>query len=163
MPNGASLISHLLYADYAIIIGEWSDANILNVVRILRVFYMCSGLKINLSKSNLYGIGMDMDEVNNTTMVVGCNAESTPFKYLGLMVGANMNRVNNWKSVYDICEARLSRWKPSLLFIGGRIMVIKSILESFPNYYFCLYKAPVKVIRDLESMIKRFLWGGSGD
>ncbi|XP_021974560.1 uncharacterized mitochondrial protein AtMg01250-like [Helianthus annuus] len=91
MPNGGLLISHLLYADDAIILGERSDANILNVVRILRVFYMCSGLKINLCKSKLYGLGMDMDEVKNKAMVVGCKAESTPFKYLGLMVGANMN------------------------------------------------------------------------
>ncbi|KAJ0476786.1 putative reverse transcriptase zinc-binding domain-containing protein [Helianthus annuus] len=74
-----------------------------------------------------------------------------------------MNRVNNWKPVYDIFESRLALWKSSLLSIGGRITLIRSVLVSLPNYFFSLYKAPVKVINDLERMIRKFLWGGSGD
>ncbi|XP_022004276.1 uncharacterized protein LOC110901804 [Helianthus annuus] len=138
IPNGGPMISHLLYADDAIILG----------------------LKINLSKSNLYGIRVDLAEVKDKARAVGCNAENLPFKYLGLMVGANMNHINNWKPVYDIFEARLSFWKANLLSIGGRITLVKSILECLPNYYFSLYKAPTKVLKDLEALIKRFLWGG---
>ncbi|KAJ0488248.1 putative reverse transcriptase zinc-binding domain-containing protein [Helianthus annuus] len=91
---------------------------------------------------------------------VGCLASSFPFKYLGLMVGANMNRINNWKSVYDVFDARLAKWKARLLSIGGRITLIKAVLESIPNYYFSLYKVPVQVVKDLEAKIRNFLWGG---
>ncbi|XP_021986636.1 uncharacterized mitochondrial protein AtMg01250-like [Helianthus annuus] len=57
LPNYGPLLSHVLYADDAIILGEWSKGNVKNVVRILRSFYVCSGLRINLGKSNLYGLG----------------------------------------------------------------------------------------------------------
>ena len=49
------------------------------------------------------------------------------------------------------------------LSIGGRVVLIKSVLESLPSYYFSLYKAPVTVVNKLESIIRRFLWGGNDE
>ncbi|KAM0036329.1 putative RNA-directed DNA polymerase [Helianthus debilis subsp. tardiflorus] len=137
--NGPS--SHLFYADDAIVIGEWTPENITNVVRILRIFHLCSGLKINMDKSNLFGMGVNSEDIGGMASSIGCNPGVFPFSYLGIKVGANMNRVSNWKPVYNIFEARLSKWKASLLSIGGRVVLIKSVLESLPNYYFSLFKA----------------------
>ncbi|XP_022030721.1 uncharacterized protein LOC110931643 [Helianthus annuus] len=160
-PNNGPVISHLLYADNAIVMGEWSKSEVVNIVRILRCFYICSGLKINIDKSNLYGIGVGMEEIGDMANEAGCKPDSPPFKYLGLKVRANMNRIINWQPVYETFRARLDKWKSHLLSIGGRVIIIKSVMESIPNYYFLLYKAPKKVILDLEAMIKKFLWGGS--
>ncbi|KAJ0558319.1 hypothetical protein HanIR_Chr07g0334971 [Helianthus annuus] len=140
--------------------GEWSRAELFNIVRILRVFYLCSDLKINLEKSNLYGIGVGLEETGELANVVGCKPDCLPFKYLGLKVGANMNRISNWQPVLEIFRARLSKWKSHLLSIGGRVVLVKSVLESLPRYYFSLYKAPKKIISDLETMIKRFFGEG---
>ncbi|KAJ0589790.1 putative RNA-directed DNA polymerase [Helianthus annuus] len=163
LPNGGPVVSHLFYADDAVILGEWSRDNIINVVRILRCFHLCSGLKINLAKSNLYGAGPSLNEVAELADIIGCNADAFPFKFLGLKVGANMNRYENWRPVFDAMEKRLTLWKASLLSIGGRVTLIRSVLESLPNYYFSLYRAPVKVVKDLEALIRKFLWGGSSD
>jgi hypothetical protein len=57
-PNGGPVISHLLYVDDALIVGEWSLQNIKNMARILRCFFLISRLKINYSKSNLFGLGV---------------------------------------------------------------------------------------------------------
>ncbi|KAJ0554035.1 putative RNA-directed DNA polymerase [Helianthus annuus] len=161
LPNDGPLVSHLFYADDAIIIGEWSRENIINVVRILKCFHACSGLQISFSKSNLFGLGVSHGEVEDLAVLVGCKADKFPFKYLGLTVGANMNRIKNWRPVFDIFERRLSLWKASFLSIGGRLTLIRSVLESLPTYFLSLYKAPVKVIADLEGIIRRFLWAGS--
>ncbi|XP_021991435.1 uncharacterized protein LOC110888201 [Helianthus annuus] len=83
LPNSGPVVSHLLSTDDAIILGEWSKDNILNAVRILRCFYACSGLQINFTKSNLFGIGLQLGEVEDMAVLVGCKAESLPFKYLG--------------------------------------------------------------------------------
>ena len=74
-----------------------------------------------------------------------------------------MNRISNWDPVKDVFRSRLSSWKAKVLSIGGRMTLIKSVLESLPTYYFSLYKAPVKIISELEAMIKKFLWGGNID
>ncbi|XP_022004235.1 uncharacterized protein LOC110901755 [Helianthus annuus] len=156
-------ISHLPYADDSIVMGEWDKQEVVNIVRVLRVFFICSGLKTNIDKSNLYGIGVGTENIIDMANVVGCRPDYFPFKYLGLTVRANMNRIVNWSPVYDIFRNWLARWKSQLLSIGGRVVIIKSVLESLSCYYFSLYKAPKKVISDLESMIKKFLWGGSSE
>ncbi|XP_022023545.1 uncharacterized mitochondrial protein AtMg01250-like [Helianthus annuus] len=108
LPNNGLRISHLFYADDALIIGKWSRTNIMNVVRILRCFFVCSRLKINIGKSNLYGARVTSLEVVEVAEAVGCLADSLPFKYLGLTVGANMNRICNWRPVYDLFKKRFS-------------------------------------------------------
>ncbi|KAJ0878597.1 putative RNA-directed DNA polymerase [Helianthus annuus] len=163
LPDNNTNVSHLLFADDAMIMGIWDRENISNVIRILRCFHVCSGLKINLNKSSIFGIGVSTEDIIETASWIGCRVDSIPFKYLGLTVGANMNRINNWRPVYDIFEKRLSLWKAALLSIGGRVTLIRSVLESLPTYFMSLYKAPKKVIKDLESIIKKFLWGGSSN
>ncbi|KAJ0561825.1 putative RNA-directed DNA polymerase [Helianthus annuus] len=153
------VLSHFMYADDVIFIGEWSSRNALNLNRILRCFYLVSGLRVNLSKSSIYGVGVDEGEVHAMASILRCKIGSFPFKHLGLQVGANMNLVKNWKPVVDIFKKRLSVWKASTLSYGGRITLIKSVLSALPTYYFSLYKAPMKVIKQLERLRKDFLWG----
>ncbi|MFS7950995.1 putative RNA-directed DNA polymerase [Helianthus anomalus] len=161
LPEGGPLLSHLFFADDALVIGEWHEENVINMVRLLRCFHVCSGLKINLEKSGLFGVGVEASEVGQMAGVVGCRAESFPFKYLGLKVGANMNRVSNWRPIFDIFESRLALWKSTLLSFGGRITLIRSVLESLPSFYFSLYRAPKQVVADLEKLMRGF-WGGGG-
>ncbi|KAJ0567310.1 putative RNA-directed DNA polymerase [Helianthus annuus] len=162
LPNDGPTLNHLLYADDCIIIGEWAERNIKNVALLLRCFYLCSGLKINLKKSSLFGIGVDSQEVDEMATVLNCNKGVVPFVHVGVLVGARMTRTVNWKSVFEIFDSRLALWKASMLSLGGRVTLIKSVLESIPNYYFSLFKAPMEVINGLEIIIKRFLWGGNG-
>ncbi|KAJ0788573.1 putative RNA-directed DNA polymerase [Helianthus annuus] len=159
-PNGGPVMSHFLYADDALILGEWSVENIKTIARILRIFHICSGLKINFHKSNIFGLGVTEEELESMASILGCKTGSFPFKYLGISVGANMNRIYNWNPVVDIFQKRLSSWKAQSFSIGGRITLIKAVLESLPIYYFSLFKAPVKVVNKLESLMRRFLWAG---
>ncbi|KAI3775666.1 hypothetical protein L1987_45415 [Smallanthus sonchifolius] len=161
LPNGGLIVSHLLYADDAMVMGEWSQYNFKALKRILRIFHLCSGLRINLHKSSLFGLGKNMEDVVIQASDMGCRSGETPFKYLGILVGANMSRISSWEPVVEVFKKRLSRWKANILSMGGRVILIKSVLESLPTYYFSLYKAPAGVISKLEVIIKRFLWGGN--
>nr|GEW80478.1 RNA-directed DNA polymerase, eukaryota, reverse transcriptase zinc-binding domain protein [Tanacetum cinerariifolium] len=58
---------------------------------ILFVFYLASGLKINIHKSNVYGVGVSENEVHSKANNIGCSSGSFPFIYLGLPIGANIN------------------------------------------------------------------------
>ncbi|KAJ0641962.1 putative RNA-directed DNA polymerase [Helianthus annuus] len=157
-PDGTS-VSHFLYADDVIFVGEWSLNNLVNLKRLLRCFHISSGLKVNLKKSSLYGVGIEDTHVQLMANMLGCERGSFPFKYLGLQVGANMNLIKNWDPVVETFQKRLSLWKAKTISFGGRITLVSSVLNALPTYYFSLYKAPLGVIKKLEKLRREFLWG----
>ncbi|KAI3727188.1 hypothetical protein L1987_66999 [Smallanthus sonchifolius] len=162
MPKNGPIISHLLFADDVIIMGEWSKANFKNLLRLMRCFYLASGLVINLSKCSLLGINVSENSVAEMAEIARCQVGQLPFSYLGLKVGANMNHSKNWRPIIEAFKARLSIWKAKNLSIGGRVVLLRFVLDSLPVYYFSLFKAPDKVINKLEKIRRNFLWGGDG-
>ncbi|GJX15682.1 RNA-directed DNA polymerase, eukaryota, reverse transcriptase zinc-binding domain protein [Tanacetum coccineum] len=128
-------ISHLFYADDVVIVSEWNKQDMENIIRVMQVFNLASGLKINISKSNVYGIGVSSEEIEDMARVTGCASGSLPFIYLGLPIGSNMNLIANWQFMIDRFRRRMSTWKANML-IG--------------------YKKS-------RSLRASFFWGGSGE
>ncbi|XP_071704231.1 uncharacterized protein [Rutidosis leptorrhynchoides] len=156
-------VSHLQYADDTLFIGEWSRANICNLMKLLECFEKVSGLKVNYHKSSIFGLGVLRDEVVRMENRVSCNVGEFPFKYLKIPIGCNMNRVENWLPVVEKFNAKLSEWKARSISFGGRLTLVKSDLHSLPLYYFSLFCAPGSVIDHLEGIRRKFFWRGSGE
>ncbi|GJY56796.1 putative RNA-directed DNA polymerase [Tanacetum coccineum] len=156
-------VSQLQFADDALIMGEWSWLNAMNLSRILTCFNLASGLKINFHKSKLYGVGVTTLEVNSLASMIGCLPSNFPCTYLGLPIGGNMSRCANWGILVDKFNKRLSNWKAMSLSFGGRFTLIKSVLGSLGVYYFSTFKAPNKIINKLEGIRRKKIWGGTTD
>ena len=156
-------MSHLFYADDAVFIGEWSTANISGITQILRCFSMLSGLTINIKKSHLLGIGVPLEMVTTAAQNLGCSNMTTPFKYLGIMVGGNSLKVQAWEDMIGKLKARLSNWKLKTLSVGGRLTLLKSVLGSTPIYNVSIYKVPKSVLHTLESIRRNFFFGTQCD
>ncbi|GJX89986.1 RNA-directed DNA polymerase, eukaryota [Tanacetum coccineum] len=152
-------ISHLLFADDVLFLGEWSRSNIIGLVSLLQCFHDVSGLKINLHKSNLYGIGVNTHEVSNLASFTGCTPQRLPFTYLAIPIGSNMSRIKEWNPIIDKFKKRLSKWKANILFIGGRSTLITSVLGSLGVYCLSLFPMPKLINKRLESLRANFFWG----
>ncbi|GJS55576.1 RNA-directed DNA polymerase, eukaryota, reverse transcriptase zinc-binding domain protein [Tanacetum coccineum] len=72
-------ISHLQFVDDALIMGECSLTNTMNLSRILTCFHLASGLKVNFNKSKLFGVGVTPLEVKPSQF---------PCIYLGIPIGS---------------------------------------------------------------------------
>nr|GEU89402.1 arginine repressor C-terminal-like domain-containing protein [Tanacetum cinerariifolium] len=131
----------LQYADDALFFGEWSLVNIKCLIQVLKCFGEASGLKVNLSKSSIYGVGVQYSEVESISAAFNCKCDSLPFVYLGLPVGKRMNRINSWMEVIDRFQKRLTTWKARSLFIGGRLTHTTAILGNLPTYYISIFCA----------------------
>ncbi|GJV84388.1 RNA-directed DNA polymerase, eukaryota [Tanacetum coccineum] len=108
--NSTINISHLFFANDVIITIDWNARDVENIILILHVFYLSSRLKINIHKSNIYGIGVNEEEVSNMASNAGCIACNIPFNYLGLPIGSNMNYIASWKIGHwlkEVCWLRL--------------------------------------------------------
>ncbi|GJZ10117.1 RNA-directed DNA polymerase, eukaryota [Tanacetum coccineum] len=134
--NDSLTLSHLFYADDAIFVGEWDGSNIKTLVHVLKCFFLASGLKINLQKSKLMGIGINKIVVDKAARLVGCSTFSTPFNYLGV--------------------------KLNTLSIGGRLTLIKYVLTSIPLYQMSIFKVSIGVLNKLESIRRNFFNGVDG-
>nr|GEZ85307.1 RNA-directed DNA polymerase, eukaryota, reverse transcriptase zinc-binding domain protein [Tanacetum cinerariifolium] len=62
----------------------------------LIVFHLALGLKINIHKSNIYGIGVSDVDVSFMASNSGCASRTFPFTYLGLLIGYNMILTSSW-------------------------------------------------------------------
>lgn len=73
---GGINMSHLFYADDAVLFTPWDQTNAQHIIHILRCFFMASGLKINLLKSKVYGVGFNVDQVSAMAHCMGCVSDS---------------------------------------------------------------------------------------
>nr|GEV45743.1 RNA-directed DNA polymerase, eukaryota [Tanacetum cinerariifolium] len=158
--QGSVILSHLFYADDVVFIGEWSDSNLDNLLRILNCFYLDSGLRINVSKSQVLGIGVPSNIVQQGASRIGCDIMKTPFKYLGVMVGDNMSRLSAWSNSIQKIRSKLSKWKVKTLSIGGRLTLLKLVLGATPVYNMSIFKAPLSVLHEMEILRNNFFIGG---
>ncbi|XP_071700261.1 uncharacterized protein [Rutidosis leptorrhynchoides] len=156
-------ISHLFYADDAIIISKWNRDELSCIIRVLDRFHEWSGLSVNISKSSLFGVCVSTSEVDDFTSFTGCSKGVVPFTYLGLPTGVSMNRLAHWNTLLDKFKKQLSGWKANLLSIGGRLTLIRSVLNSLGIYYFSLFKCPDSIVNDIESLRSNFFWGSCSD
>lgn len=152
IPNDGPSVSHLFYAGDMRFVGDWTSSKFANFAYIVKCFHAASGLKVNFRKSNVFGIGISSNEVSSCARIVGCEATSFPFKYLGILVGANMNLKRNWLLIIEKVQSKLSAWKAKHLSLGGRLTLVKSFLVSLPLFSFrCSW-----LLSPLLSILKRF-------
>jgi hypothetical protein len=144
--NSAIRISHLQFANDTLIVGEKSWANIRVLKANLMLFELISGLKVNFHKSMLVGVNIAQAWLRDATSVLNCKLGCIPFVYLGLLIGGNVKRISFWSALVDKICGKLSLWKSRHLSMGGRLVLLKSILSSILVYILSFFRAPTGII-----------------
>ena len=54
---------------------------------------------------------------------------------------------------------KLFGWKEKILSISGREVLIKVVAQAIPMYTMSCFQLPKGLCDEIESMMKRFLWG----
>ena len=152
-------VSHLLYADDILLFCKDNPNQLACLRWILMWFEALSGLKINLSKSEIFPIG-GRENIEVLTAELGCKAGSLPTTYLGLPLGAPHKSVRIWDTIEERFRRRLATWKRQYISKGGRVTLIRSTLSNLPIYFMSLFRIPSLVCKRLEKIQRDFLWGG---
>ncbi|GJT80000.1 RNA-directed DNA polymerase, eukaryota [Tanacetum coccineum] len=103
-------------------------------------------------------IGFSQEKIRAAAIIIGCSTFPIPSLSL-CQDGMSSSKRKSWDEVIGKISARLSKWKIKTLSIGGRLTLIKSVLTSLPLYHMSIYKAPMGVLRDMESFRRRFFNG----
>ncbi|GKA86093.1 hypothetical protein Tco_0807804, partial [Tanacetum coccineum] len=155
-------IAHLQYANDVIFFGDWSKHNAKNLICVLKVFENVPGLKVNLSKSKLYGLGVSSGVVEEFARVIKCSKGELTLTYLGLPIRVSMRRELAWRLVIENFKKLLTYLKAKTMSFGGRLTLVKYVLESLLLYYFSIFHVSACVLNRLERLRRDFFWGGIG-
>lgn len=131
---------------------------IVALTRILTCFEMTFGLKINLAKSVMVGMGCSDELVQPLASIFKCKVGKLPLAYQGLPLGANMRSKAVWNPMIENLERKLSACKSNSLSFGRRISLIKATLSNLPVYCMSLFNAGCSE-RDFGLYEEEFLVG----
>src|SRR3954470_8225861 len=86
-----------------------------------------------------------------------------PIKYLGIPI--HYRRLTNaeWKHVEERLQKRLSSWKGKLLSLGGRLVLINSVLSNMALYMISFFQLPKGVLHRLDYLRSRFFCQGDNE
>ncbi|GJR37321.1 hypothetical protein Tco_1213005 [Tanacetum coccineum] len=124
-------ISILQFADDALIMGNGLSTMKKNLCSILRCFHMASDLKVNFAKSKFFGVGVSNTDTNTFASTHCCQPSSFPCSYLGLPIGANMNKSGNWNAIIEKFQKHLTSWKAKNISIGVVIKYLEKLRRNF--------------------------------
>jgi hypothetical protein len=68
-----------------------------------------------------------------------------------------------WKNVEERLQLRLSSWKGKLLSIGGRLVLINSVMSNMILYMLSFFVLPKGVLKRLDFFRSRFFWQGDSE
>jgi hypothetical protein len=91
---------------------------------------------------------------------LNCKQGTVPFSYLGLPVGANHRRSVTWDPLIAHLRKRLNTWGNRHVSLGGRIVLLNSVLNAIPIFFLSFMKVPAVVLKQIIRIQREFLWGG---
>ena len=122
------------------------------------MFCFVSGLKINMGKNTILGMGVDDEIVTSMADSLGCEVGVWPTKYLGMLLGGYPCCKAFWEPMISKMTKRLDGWKMMFLSKKGRLTLIEAVLLAILTYYLSLFRMPSRVIKEVEKIIRNFLW-----
>jgi hypothetical protein len=124
---------------------------------LLSDFEQLPGLKINFHKSEIFYFGQAKDYELQYEHLFGCKKRTYPFKYL--VIPIHYRRLNNkdWTMIKEQIEKKLSSWKGKYLSVGGRLVLINSVLSSLPMFMLSFFfEIPKGVLEKIDYFRSRF-------
>jgi Reverse transcriptase (RNA-dependent DNA polymerase) len=153
-------IMHLQYADDTLLFLRADPHMVERLKWALLIFENISGLKINLSKSELVPLNLDPAQGQYLASLLNCYLRKLPIKYLDVNLHWKKPYKSDWQLLIDKFHKKLPQWKGNHLSLGGRLVLLNSVLSSITLYYISLFKIPAWVLSRIDQIRKRFLWAG---
>lgn len=83
-----------------------------------------------------------------------------PIKYLGYHLLPERSYAD-YGTLSDKIFSSIKSWTGSTLSYGGRLQLTNSVLIGTISSWTASYILPMGVIREIEKLLKSFLWGGT--
>ena len=135
--------------------------SISNAVKIFNNFEQCSGLKLNLSKTEIIPIGNQKNrDVQLPQELTKIKVKHGPFKALGVWFSNNLqetltlNLTERIKSINTL----INIWKSRKLSLKGKITILRTLILPQIQFLFSMIPIEESALKQLDTIFFKFLW-----
>jgi hypothetical protein len=158
-------ILHIFFVDDILIATRVDSQEWMEIDSILKFFCRASGLQINATKSTIHYSRLTEVDLDMYKNIFSYNflEISIGLRYLGYFLKPDCYKVVDWRWLLIKFEKRIAHWCNRWLSLGGRFVLIKSVLESQTVYWMALAAIPGTVLKRIRQLIFSFLWMGGSE
>lgn len=131
--NGCK-ITHLQYADDVILFLNDDYSSVLGAKRILQCFHVLFGMKVNFSKSQVYGFHTEQTLMQKCALKLQCLQGRIPFKYLGAYIRSLPTSIKFLDPLIERFKRKVTSYQASKISMAGKAVLLQAAIDSTPIY-----------------------------
>ncbi|XP_039071280.1 uncharacterized protein LOC120218411 [Hibiscus syriacus] len=155
------VIKNKKYTFRVLINAQGNLESIDGIISVLNHFYELSGLKLNVSKTELFAAGISPRNLEVIHCISGFKQSHLPVRYLGVPLITKKLSDIDCQPLLDKIKLRLYHWSSKMLSYAGRLELIKTVMYSVANYWCRQFILPQSIINRINQLCSRFLWKGN--
>ena len=135
--------------------------SLVSAIKTFKKFEACSGLKINLNKTEIIPIGkVKQKNIQLPSEIEQIKIKNGPFKALGIWFSDNqlqseeLNLVERLKKMQTL----INIWKQRNLSLKGKVTIIRSLILPQIQFLFNMLYIPKKTLDTIDKMLFLYLW-----
>lgn len=155
-------INHLLFANDTMFFCRAKEKDCKEFLNILRMYEKALGQLINKLKSSIFFSKKTPAEIKSKVKKwLLTEKEGGVGKYLGLPELFGRKKKDLFTSIVDRIRQRALSWSNRFLSGAGKIVLLKSVLSTLPNYAMSCIQLPKSLCKIIQSTLTRFWWDSS--
>lgn len=158
-------LSHSLFVDDVLIFAMLSLSTWTCFKTILDRFHRATGLTMNKAKTFLYYNDADDSISSQIAQIFDITYRplSEGLKYLDFSLKCRSYKSEDWRWIVDRFHKKLADWSHRTLSLGGRVILVKSVLTQLSVFWGHLFLLPPCIISSINRIISCFIWGAKAD
>ncbi|XP_058757247.1 uncharacterized protein LOC131630489 [Vicia villosa] len=155
--------SHTFFADDIMIFYRGDIKSLNSISSLLKDYDINSGQICNSSKSIIHAGGLSLARHCRLAEIVGFTIAYPPFVYLGFPIFVGKPKAIHFLSLAGKIRMKVASWKAKLLSMAGRVLLVKTIIQSMMVHNIAIYDWPSSVIKSIEASSRNFIWSENVD
>ena len=139
-------LTHLLFVDDVLLFCDGLRRDDSKLKEILNLYCTTTYMMVDMQKYSFSFNDMAKDQIKSIQhlFLYQLMDFQLGFKYLGFYIKPNDSEISDWKWIIAKVERRINFWCNMWLSSGGRLILVKSMLDAIPIYWHSLAFIPKK-------------------